>query len=76
MGPERVIVGQVLLNVPAQRALVPDDHVVEALAPQGADHALDERIGVSRQLHRRGAVRPKRFVSRIPFIRSVAASSS
>ena len=39
-----MIVGKILLEVTAQRALVPDDHVVQALAPQGADHALDERI--------------------------------
>ena len=32
-----VIVGQVLLKVAAQRALVPNDDVVKALAPQGAD---------------------------------------
>ena len=39
-----VIVRDVLAQRAPQRALVPDDDVVEALAPQGADHALDKRI--------------------------------
>ena len=39
-----VIVGQVLLEVAAQRPLVPHDDVIEALAPQGANHAFDEWI--------------------------------
>src|SRR4029450_7562591 len=44
MGAPVVIVGEVLLEVTAERAFVPHDDVVEALAPQGADHALHERI--------------------------------
>jgi hypothetical protein len=51
-----VVVGKVLLEVPTQRAFVPDDHVVEALPTGGADHPLDERIGVNCQGDR-GAVR-------------------
>ena len=39
-----VIVGEVLLEVAAQRALVPPDEVVEALTPQGADHTFHERV--------------------------------
>jgi hypothetical protein len=44
VGAPVVIVGEVLLEVTAKRALVPHDDVVEALAPQGADHGLHERI--------------------------------
>jgi hypothetical protein len=39
-----VIVGEVLLEVTAERALVLHDDVVETLAAQGADHAFHERI--------------------------------
>src|SRR2546427_345648 len=39
-----VIVNKVALQVAAQRALVPDDDMIEALAPEGADHAFNERI--------------------------------
>jgi len=39
-----VIVHEVLPEVAAQRALVPHDDVVEALAPQGADSACHERV--------------------------------
>ena len=39
-----VVVGEVLLEVAAQRAPVPHDDVVEALAARGTDHAFDERI--------------------------------
>jgi len=75
VGPEPVIVGDVLAEVATKRTLVPDDHMVEAFAPEGTDQAFDERIGVSRQLHRRGAVRPRPFESPIPFIRWADASS-
>jgi hypothetical protein len=50
--------------------------VVEALAADGANDALDVRVGVSRQLHRRRAVRRKPFELRIPSIRCVGASSN
>jgi hypothetical protein len=39
-----MIVGEVVLQVAAQRALVPHDDVIEALASEGADQALNERI--------------------------------
>ena len=39
-----VIVGEVALQVAAQRALVLHDDVIEALAPDGTDHAFNERI--------------------------------
>lgn len=51
--------------------LVDDDHVIETLASDGADQALDERIGVSRRLHRQRVVRRKPFASPIPSIRCV-----
>jgi hypothetical protein len=40
----RVIVSEVALEVAVQRALVPHDDVIEALAPKRADHAFNERI--------------------------------
>ena len=39
-----VIVGEVALQVAAQRALVPHDDVIDALASEGSDHAFNERI--------------------------------
>jgi hypothetical protein len=39
-----VVVSEVLLQMAAQRTLVPDDEVVDALAPQGLDHAFDEGV--------------------------------
>jgi hypothetical protein len=44
VGAPRVVVGEVLPKIPAKRALVPDDDVVETFAPQKADQALYERI--------------------------------
>ena len=71
-----VIVNKVALQVAAQRALVPDDDMIEALAPEGADHAFNELIGVSSQLHHQRAVRHKPFVLPIPSIRCVAGRFS
>jgi hypothetical protein len=48
--------------VAAQGALVPDDNVIEALAPEGADHAFNERILPGRT--RRG----QHFCVRVPEI--------
>ena len=39
-----VIVSEVVLQVAAQRALVPHDEVIETLPPEGTDHAFNERI--------------------------------
>jgi hypothetical protein len=39
-----VIVNEVAPQVAAQRAFVPHDDVIEALASEGADHAFHERI--------------------------------
>jgi hypothetical protein len=44
VSPPLVIVNEVVLQVAAQRAFVPDDDVIEALTPKGADHAFHERI--------------------------------
>ncbi len=44
VGPEAMIVRDVVVQVATQATLVLDNHVVEALAPQGADEAFDERI--------------------------------
>lgn len=76
VGVPLAVIGEVLLEVAAQGALIPGDDVVEALAADRADHAFGAWIGVSRQLHRRGAVRPGPFESPIPFIRYVGASTS
>jgi hypothetical protein len=48
-----MIINEVALQVAAQGALVPDDDVIEALAPEGADHAFNERIlpGRTRRRH-------------------------
>jgi hypothetical protein len=56
--------------------LVPHDDMVQTLPPDRADHALNEWIGVSRQLHRRRAVRRKPFELPIPSIRYMGASSN
>jgi len=55
--PPLVIVGEIQLERAAQRPLVPHDDVVETLAPQGANHAFDERILPRRP--RRGVPRPR-----------------
>ena len=76
MRPPLVIISQEELEGASEGSLIPHDHVIETLSPQGPDQALDERIGVSRRLHHRRAVRHKRFESRIPSIRCVAGSSN
>jgi hypothetical protein len=50
--------------------------VVQTLAAEGADQSLHIRVGVSRQLHRRRAVRRKPFRLPIPSIRYMGASSN
>ena len=39
-----VVVNEVTLQVAPLGAFVPHDDVIEALAPEGADHALNERM--------------------------------
>ena len=46
--------------------------MIEALASDRADEALDVGVGVSSRLHRQRAVRHKPFALPIPSIRSVA----
>ena len=53
-----------------QRTLVPRDDVIEALAPERADHAFNERIRVGRALHRVMRISHKFSQSRIHSIRS------
>jgi hypothetical protein len=53
VGSPLVIVGEVLLEVTAERALVPHDDVVEALPAQGPDRAFHERILPGRTMGRR-----------------------
>ena len=57
-----VVVGELLLEVAAQRALVPYDDVVEALTAQRADHAFDERVGQRQQLRLMRTIRHEPFV--------------
>lgn len=52
-GPEPMVVRDVLAQVAAQATLVPDDHVVEALAAEGADQAFGKRI-LPRRVGRHG----------------------
>jgi hypothetical protein len=47
-----VIVGEVEPKVAEQRALVPHDDVIEALAPERADHAFNKRIPPGRMRRR------------------------
>ena len=65
-----VIVGEVALQVAAQRALVPHDDVIEALAPEGSDHAFNERI-LPRTTRRRQHVFDAHVLQGTPRIRSV-----
>ena len=51
-------------------------NALQTLRLGGTNKPLGKRVGVSRRLHRLGAVRLKRFASRIRFIRCMGASSS
>jgi hypothetical protein len=44
MGARAVVVAQVAVQATTEVSLIQDDHVVEELAADGADHALDEGI--------------------------------
>ena len=44
MRPPLVIIGQEELEGASEGSLVPHDHVIETLSPQGPDQALDEGI--------------------------------
>jgi hypothetical protein len=67
---QSVIIGEVTLEVVVQRALVPHDDVIEALASEGADHAFHERILPGTPM-RRQHVRDAHLLHSPPNIRSV-----
>jgi len=70
----------VMINEHCENALevsrVQNQQPIEALRTSGPDESFGDPIGVSRQLHRRRAVRPKSFASRIPSTPCMAASSN
>ena len=53
MRPPLMIIGQEEPEGASEGALIPDDHVIETLSPQGPDQALDEGIlsGTARRGH-------------------------
>jgi len=44
MGPHRVVVGDVAMQEPAKMSLAQNHEVIQALAADGADHPLHERV--------------------------------
>lgn len=76
MRAARVVVVGVSGEDAPQEALVYDDDVVEALAADGPDQALDVGIRLSSRLHRSGPVTHKPFASRIPSIRCMGVRFS
>jgi hypothetical protein len=68
MGSAPMIIPAVRREKAPEMRLVDDDHVIETLPPDGADQALDIRVGVSSQLHRLRVVRHKPSGLPIPFI--------
>ena len=58
-----------------QMSFMERNDVVETFSARRPDQALAERVGVSRQLHRRRAVRRKPFGLLIPSIRCVGGPS-
>lgn len=76
MGPgSQVILCVGVQHVP-QPAGIDHQDVVETFAPNRSDQALRIGVGVSRQLHRRRAVRRKPFELHIPSIRYMGTSSN
>jgi hypothetical protein len=65
-----------LTQSPPKVALPEENHSVKALAFDGSHKPLRVGVGVSRQLHRRRAVRRKPFRLPIPSIRYMGASSN
>jgi hypothetical protein len=76
MIPFAMIVGDKLRDGASKVALAERDQAIETFLLDRADEAFSVSIGVSRQLHRRRAVRRKPFELRIPSIRCVGASSN
>ena len=52
-----MIVVEEVLKVSVQTALVEYDHVIQALAAEGADHPFDISPGLGVQLHLMGSLR-------------------
>jgi hypothetical protein len=76
VGTTPIVVGHPFTKDPSEMSLVDGDEPVETLAAHRTDQSFTEGVGVSRQLHRRQAVRPKPFELLIPSIRCVAGRSS
>ena len=55
------LIRDVILHEAAAVRSAHDDHEIEAFATNGSDEAFDVGVGMSRQLHRRRAVRCKPF---------------
>ena len=73
--PVAVVVPDVLGQDRAQVPLVNRDDVVEAVAPEGADHPLGDGVGLKRQLPLVPTVRDG-FASRTPSTRCAASALS
>ena len=65
-----VVVNEVALQVAAQGAFVPHDDVIEAFAPEGADHAFNERI-LPRRTRRRSHFLDAHLLGSTSRIRSI-----
>jgi hypothetical protein len=74
--PSAVVVSHPFGQDSAEMPLVRRNQIVEALTTHCPDQSLAIGVGVSRQLHRRRAVRHKPFESPIRSIRSVVGRSS
>jgi len=75
MIPFEMVVRDKLVHGSPKMALAQRDDPIEAFFFDWSNESLGVRVGVDYQVHRRRAVRPKPFVSRIPSIRCMAASS-
>jgi hypothetical protein len=59
-----VIIGEIAPKVAVERTLVPDDDMIEALAPDGANHAFNEWILPGRTRRRQHFFEPIRCAVR------------
>jgi hypothetical protein len=76
MIPLSMVVHEKFAKRLSQVVLTQHDDPIQTLPFDRPHEPLRVRIGVSRQLHRRRAVRRKPFALPIPFIRSMAGPSS
>ena len=76
MIPLAMIVGDKFRDSPSMMALTTGNQAVQTFLFDRADEPFGVGVGVSRQLHRRRAVRRKPFALHIPSIRCVGASSN